>query len=248
MSRYFKCVIPTYLLSLRLDQMSKEAETNTRDIIIGQRLGLQSHVLGEERPYWVFLPISYSDGTYAPQRYPVLYLLDGEEHFHSASGLVRHMSSVIQIPELIVVAIPNTSRIRDLTRTHSKFVVGKKESDALGSSGGGETFLRFLEEELSPHIDSTYRTLPYRVLVGHSLGGLLVLHTLLDVPDMYQSYIAIDPSLWWDNEVLNRKVESRIKDAKDVRADFGENYQLFRTKVTTHRSAATLAVLMIGKW
>ena len=92
-------------------------------IRIGERLSINSEILSEDRPYWVYLPESYGDETNAPRRYPVLYLLDGDGHFQSATGVVQFMSSGIngnvQIPELIVVAIPNTNRTRDLTPSHT---------------------------------------------------------------------------------------------------------------------------------
>ena len=180
-------------------------------IRIGERLSIKSVILSEDRPYWVYLPESYGDETNAPRRYPVLYLLDGDGHFQSATGVVQFMSSGIngnvQIPELIVVAIPNTNRIRDLTPSHTTMGFDGEETDFLQESGGGDAFLKFVRTELFPKIDSDYRTAPHRTLVGHSLGGLLALHALLDAPDMFQSYIAIDPSLWWDDKLLVRQAE-----------------------------------------
>ena len=194
------------------------AQEETSAITIGEKLSLASETLGEERPYWIYLPQSYNNSS---QSYPVLYLLDGDAHFHSVSGVVQFMSAGIngniQIPELIVVAIPNTDRTRDLTPTHATVDPDGKEQPFLASSGGGDKFLGFIREELFPEIDSTYRTLPYRVLVGHSFGGLLALHSLLEEPDMFQSYIAIDPSLWWDDQVLVRKAADTFKAAKDRR-------------------------------
>jgi len=200
------------------------AQDKSSDVKIGQKHSLRSQVLNEERAYWVYLPASYDDKTFAPQRYGVLYLLDGDAHFHSASGVVQFMSAGIngnfQIPELIVVAIPNVSqdgRTRDLTPTASKLGPDGKETSFLANSGGGNNFLKFMREELFPTIESSYRTRPYRIFVGHSLGGLLVLHALLDSPELFQAYIAIDPSLWWDNQVLVRRVESLSKDGPRVR-------------------------------
>lgn len=186
-------------------------------ITIGERFSLTSKVLGEERAYSVYLPASYRDSTYGPRHYPVLYLLDGDAHFHSASGVVRFMSAGIngniQIPELIVVAIANTNRNRDLTPTYSTIGNGGVVAPSLEVSGGGDRFLDFVERDLFAVIDSTYRTLPYRVLVGHSFGGLLTLHALLDRSEMFQSYLAIDPSLWWDDQVLVKRAEGRVTES-----------------------------------
>jgi predicted alpha/beta superfamily hydrolase len=126
----------------------------------------------------------------------------------------------VQIPELIIVAIPNTNRTRDLTPTHSLTDQLGKESKSLTSSGGGDAFLEFLQDELSPKIEANYRTLPYRILAGHSLGGLLAIHALLSATTTFQGIIAIDPSLWWDNQVmLNRaKVFLAAANAANVKA------------------------------
>lgn len=175
-------------------------------ITIGERFSIVSRVLGEERAYWVSLPASYHDSTFGLRSYPVLYLLDGPAHFHSASGMVQFMSAGIngniQVPELIVIAIPNTNRNRDYTPTHSTIGNGGIEVPSLDVSGGGDRFLEFIGDELFPTIDAGFRTLPYRVLMGHSFGGLLTVHALQSAPGMFQSFIAIDPSLWWDDQVL----------------------------------------------
>ena len=206
------------LLTLPTSAREAEKQQDPQKITIGEKFSLASEVLGEERAYWVYLPASYHDSTYAPQRYPVLYLLDGDAHFHSASGVVQFMSTGIngnrQIPELILVAVPNTHRTRDLTPTQTNVGFDGKEDPFLEASGGGDKFLQFLREELFSEIESTYRTLPYRILVGHSFGGLLTLHALLDAPEMFQSYIAMDPSLWWDDQVLVQRAESRVKSAR----------------------------------
>ncbi len=203
---------------------SQSAIAQPEPITIGVRFSLTSDVLGEERSYSVYLPASYHSTTYAPRRYPVLYLLDGDTNFHSATGMVRYMGEGIngnvQIPELIVVAIPNTNRNRDLTPTHSMIGNGGVRAPSLEASGGGDRFLDFIERELFAAIDSTYRTLPYRVLVGHSFGGLLTVHAFLDRSAMFQSYIAIDPSLWWDDRVLVRRAEDRVTESPPVTGSF----------------------------
>jgi uncharacterized protein len=170
------------------------------------------------RAYWVSLPTSYNSTT-APQDYPVLYLLDGDSHFHYASGIVQFMSGddVFHIPELILVAIPNTNRTRDLTPTHSLVGYDGEEAENQEASGGGTSFLRFIRDELFPQIESAYRTLPHRILVGHSFGGLLALSALLDAPEMFQSYIAIDPSLWWDDQMLVHKMEREFRAVQERR-------------------------------
>jgi predicted alpha/beta superfamily hydrolase len=189
------------------------AQDASRSIAIGERFSIHSAILGEERPYWVYVPVSYRATRYAPRHYPVLYLLDGDANFYSATGTVQFMSSgvsgSIQIPELIIVAVLNTDRTRDLTPTRTLRRPGSGDDPSLKNSGGGDAFLKFLNDELIPHVDRTFRTSPYRVIVGHSFGGLLALHALQSAPHMFQGYIAIDPSVFWDNQVLVSRTTER---------------------------------------
>lgn len=193
------------------DSQGLESQEGTNALAIGHKFSLFSETLGEEREYLIYLPKSYDSKLYAPQHYPVLYLLDGGPHFPSVSGVVDFMSSGInanrQIPELIVVAIPNTNRTRDLTPTHTLVGLDGKEAEFRKESGGGNAFLQFIRDELFAEVDSKFRSLPHRTIVGHSLGGLLALHALVEHPDMFQGYIAIDPSLWWDEQLVVRRAE-----------------------------------------
>jgi uncharacterized protein len=173
---------------------------------IGQRISIQSKILNETRDVWIYLPPNYSDKYFQAQNYPVLYVLDGDAHFHSLSGLIHALGSGVNgtfaIPEMIIVAIPNTDRIRDLIPTHSTKGNDGKDYDYYKSSGGTDNFLKFITDELAPKIESTFRTFPYRILIGHSFGGLSVLHALCTIPQAFNAYVAIDPSLWWDDQLL----------------------------------------------
>ncbi|HYG36704.1 MAG TPA: alpha/beta hydrolase-fold protein, partial [Clostridia bacterium] len=179
---------------------------------VGERFVLHSKILKEDRPYMVYLPPSYNNRKFLPQKYPVLYLLDGHSHLPWATGVVYFMSAGInfnyRVPEMIIVAVPNTDRMRDLTPTHAAHGFSGKADPSLASSGGGDNFLNFLQEELIPHIESEYRTQPYRILAGHSLGGLFTLHTMLSRPQLFQAYVAMDPSIWWDDQLLVRRAEA----------------------------------------
>lgn len=173
-------------------------------LTIGSVDSVASAVLKEKRKVWVYVPAGANDLTYAQQRYPVLYLLDGDAHFASVMGMVQQMSMVngnTVCPEMIVVGIPNTNRTRDLTPTHATSAPGLP-AEALKTSGGGENFTAFLERELIPYIDAHYPTTPHRTLVGHSFGGLLVMNTLLHHPSLFENYVALDPSMWWDGQKL----------------------------------------------
>lgn len=190
-----------------------DAQDRFRNAVeIGSVDSVWSATLEEYRPFLVYTPPSYDDPEAAPHRYPVLYLLDGNAHFHSVTGIVQALATGVNgtfaIPEMIVVAIPNTNRTRDLTPTRSEVSAAGGEAPWLAQSGGNPDFLRFLSEELATHVDATYRTMPYRVFVGHSFGGIATLNALYTMPDDFDAYVAIDPSLWWDDRVLLSRARS----------------------------------------
>lgn len=186
-------------------------------ITIGKTDSIYSSVLKENRLYFIRLPKNYSNVFFQQESYPVLYILDGDAHFNSVCGLVEIMGSGINgthvMPDMIVIAIPNTDRTRDLTPTHSDRDNAGHAAAFLQSSGGNDNFLQFIKKELIPHIDSQYHTMPYRILVGHSFGGITVVNALYTIPETFNAYIAIDPSLWWDHEVLLEKAKNYFQHA-----------------------------------
>jgi len=195
-------------------------------IEIGTIHQLYSKVLNEERTYNVFLPKHYNDKNFPNQKYPIIYLLDGEKYFHVVSGLVKNLSNGYypQIPECIVVAIENINRSRDLTPTKVKLPY---------ENGGGANFELFLQNELIPTINKNYRTLDYKILIGHSFGGLFVINTLLNNSDLFNTYIAIDPSLWWDTSFLVKNLQKNsLKISSNQRLFFANanSYNLVKTK------------------
>ncbi len=163
-------------------------------IVIGKWQEIESKILGETRRIIVGLPDDYES---VDKKYPVLYLLDGPAHFHHTTGLVDFLSGNDLAPDMIVVAVANTDRTRDMTPPDS-------ESNPMRSpnGGGANNFIRFFDEELVPHIDGKYRTHDFKILVGHSYGGLFAVHTLVHKPDLFDAYVAISPSFQWDNQKL----------------------------------------------
>ncbi len=177
----------------------------TNAIVAGERHTIDSGIMGREIEYRVQLPADYDRGL---NRYPVLYITDGGEHFFLASGTTEFMGSQFVIPELIVVAIFHQDRKHDLTPTHCTATNDGFESDGLKVSGGGEKFLRFIGEELIPVIERDYRTAPYRILSGHSLGGLLAVYAYLTRNDLFNAFIAMDPALNWDHQLCERMLKT----------------------------------------
>jgi hypothetical protein len=111
---------------------------------------------------------------------------------------------------MIVVGVGNTDRTRDLTPTHPD-VSPDDGVDPYPTAGGADRFLRFLGEELLPWIDGTYRTLPYRILVGHSFGGLFAVHALTSAPATFHAYVAVSPSLHWDDQLMFRRARELFR-------------------------------------
>ncbi|HSZ33599.1 MAG TPA: alpha/beta hydrolase-fold protein [Puia sp.] len=179
-------------------------------IVIGKKDHIYSNILKENREIWVHLPQSMNSSVFGSSRYPVIYLLDGDGHFSSVTGLLEQLTEIngnMLFPEMIVVGITNTDRMRDLTPTHTQLNFAGDSSQPSTSGGGGE-FISFIEKELIPHIDSLYPTAPYRIFIGHSLGGLTVINTLMHHPQIFNSYLAIDPSMWWDRRSLLKQTGS----------------------------------------
>ena len=191
-----------------------DAQAAAKPLTIGTIDSVWSATLKENRRILVYTPPSYSDTTFLPRRYPVLYLLDGDAHFHSVTGLIQILATGVNatfvLPEMIVVAIPNTNRMRDMTPTNVTKDVNGRPQPALAASGGMPNFLTFIQNELIPKIDQTYRTAPYRVFVGHSLGGITTLNALYTMPETFNAYVAIDPSLWWDSFTLLKQARARF--------------------------------------
>ncbi|WEK35994.1 MAG: alpha/beta hydrolase-fold protein [Candidatus Pseudobacter hemicellulosilyticus] len=183
------------------------------EIIIGKKYTMRSAVLGEDRAYWVALPADYSNSKYLPQQYPVVYLLDGDANFNSFTSLQQSLAKgpYAMIPQMIVVGVLNTDRTRDMTPTPAgRTAFYDKQQTMFRNSGGNASFIRFLEKELRPRIDSQFRTNGFNTLVGHSFGGLTAVNILLNHTPLFNSYIIIDPSLWWDNEVILRQADSLL--------------------------------------
>lgn len=182
-----------------------QAQPVNNQIVIGSIDSLQSKILNEERKIWVYVPNSVTANVSDNRKYPVIYLLDGSSNFYSVMGLVERLGETMIVPEMIIVGIPNTDRFRDLTPS-------KPEADSTfpfpPTVGGGKAFTSFLETELIPYIDSTYPTAPYRMMIGHSLGDLMVINTLLHHSHLFNSYLAIDPSLWWDKDLMVKQADS----------------------------------------
>ncbi|MEM8506695.1 MAG: alpha/beta hydrolase-fold protein [Bacteroidota bacterium] len=192
---------------------------NETDIVIGKRIQLASEILKSNREISIYLPRSYYHNDYT--QYPVLYVLDGEKFFHAFSGAVEQLSSDAspQMPEAIVVGIRSQNRLYDSSPTQSTMGYLGKEDKAFAHSGGATIFIDFITKELIPYVDTNYRTNSYRTFVGYSFTGLPVLHALFTRPEMFNSYLVIDFSAWWDDRVTWKNAKSFFKNYKGPKRD-----------------------------
>lgn len=178
------------------------------------RVTLVSNVFDENRTVYIQYPKPSSKNPAVA--YPVLYLLDGESHFDLVSQHCSYLSrwDVNAMSEMIVVGIVNTNRVRDLTPTHSILdYYGKTDTSAtswLKPSGGNERLFQFIQNELMPYINSHYKTQPFKIFAGHSFGGITVINCLLMHPDLFNAYVAVSPSLWWDRDHLLKLADQKL--------------------------------------
>lgn len=196
-------VIGTILVSDYLQGGEEVAE----GVTIGKMF---STVLNEERELIVHLPEGYERNP--EQHYPVIYVLDGSSQDVHTAHSAALMAGIGVMPEVIVVGLPNTSganRERDYTPPFMRIDAEKADSPM----GGGDKFLAFLKNEAMPQIEKTYRTKPYRMLAGHSRGGLFVVYSLLADSSLFHARFAHSPALWRDDALMVSKLADFLASA-----------------------------------
>jgi predicted alpha/beta superfamily hydrolase len=181
-------------------------------LVIGETFTIDSKVLGETRRLNVYLPAGYAA---APDtRFPVLYMPDGgiAEDFLHVAGLIQVSAGNGTMRPFILVGIENTQRRRDLTGP-TENEDDKKIAPRVGES---EAFRLFLRRELMAEVRARYRTTKETAIVGESLAGLFVVETFLLEPDLFDTYIAVDPSLWWNKQRLVADAADRLQARKGL--------------------------------
>jgi predicted alpha/beta superfamily hydrolase len=184
---------------------------------IQRHRGFRSKILANRRDVLIYLPRDYS--RFSRQRYPVLYLQDGQNVFDAATsfsnvewGVDEAAQRLIRknlIEPLIIVAIANTGEERIHEYAPTRGVIDSSAPRKKRSRGLARHYARFLIEELKPYIDKKYRTKPeaeFTGLGGSSLGGLLTLSLGLWFPNVFTRIIAMSPSVWWDDQVIVKMV------------------------------------------
>jgi predicted alpha/beta superfamily hydrolase len=206
------CFAATFLFTNPLRVSAEDARAV--DLFSGTKYAIHSEILGDQRSFVVHLPEGYASTTVS---YPVLYVLDGEYFHHMAYASLQFLAECGYIrnhpvPQMILVTILDVDRNRDFTPTHAPV----QGTARFPTSGGARDYLRHLEEELLPYIDEHYRTHPHRVLTGWSLGGLFTIHAFLERRDLFSTYIAISPSMWWDDQYPVAKANAAILQAEKL--------------------------------
>ncbi|MBB5620473.1 hypothetical protein HDE69_001522 [Pedobacter cryoconitis] len=184
-------------------------QTSTKPFVLGITDEIQSAQLAEKRSLNIYLPEGYDQDT--KMTYPVIYLLDGSanEDFIHIAGLVQYCTMIQVMPKSIVVGIANVDRKRDFTFPTTV----QQDLKDFPTTGKSEKFIAFMEKDLQSYIQQKYRTNASKTIIGQSLGGLLATEVLLKKPELFNNYVIISPSLWWDNESLLAKAPELLKSA-----------------------------------
>src|SRR4030042_1377592 len=193
------------LASAGLPAGAARAQEKLDSLTVGRKLQMVSKALAETRDVWVALPAGYENGQ---ERYPVLIQLGDLSHLRYSVPVVDVPAGNDHIPAMIVVALPDPTprhHYRDTTPTAVDYLPG---------SGGAPRFLRFLNEELIPHLEANYRTQPYRVLCGHGLSALFAVYTLLESPGSFGGVLTDGASLTYNGSAILKLAEAKLADPR----------------------------------
>ena len=190
---------------------SSEPTPASDPAVVHESFTLDSQVLGEQRRLNVYIPPGYA---HSDTVYPVLYMPDGgiEEDFPHIAASVDALIREQAIAPVLVVGIENTERRRDLTGETTV----ESDRDVAPVIGGSDDFRRFISQELIPEICTLYRVNTQRAIVGESLAGLFVMESFLAHPNLFDRYIAMSPSLWWNDHTLVRQAKNRLPQLSDM--------------------------------
>jgi predicted alpha/beta superfamily hydrolase len=194
------------LVALFLFSLGASAQPSS-PLILGFEETIPSAILGRKRSVLIHLPVSNGgDKKKDKGRYPVIYLLDGQDNFNSVVSIVEHLEESGLCPPMLVVGIAHEDRLQELTTG-----VDKEYPNSVGT---GEKFMSFVGKELIPYIDATYPTTTYRTFIGHSVGGLTVVNTLLHNPNLFNAYVSLDGALWWREHQVVKEAQQMLPTQK----------------------------------
>ncbi|WP_291285217.1 alpha/beta hydrolase-fold protein [Flavobacterium sp.] len=204
MNKFFTLALLFLSTTFMFGQNNKAKTTETKKpFVLGVIDEIQSKELGEKRILNIYLPEGYK--AEEATKYPVIYLLDGsaDEDFIHIAGLVQFNSFewINQVPKSIIVGIATVDRRRDFTFPTTI----EKDQKRFPTSGHSDKFIAFIEKELQPFIEKNYKANDSKTIMGQSLGGLLTAEILLKKPTLFNKYVIVSPSIWWNNaSILNQ--------------------------------------------
>lgn len=204
-----KYLLPFFILFSNILQAQAPEIENTQPFILGRIDHLNSKILNEKRTLNIYLPEGYNpkDTT----TYPVVYLLDGsaDEDFIHITGIYQFYTFpwINQIAKSIIIGIASVDRRRDFTLPTTI----ESDKKAYPTTGHSQKFIDFIDSELQPYIQHKYKTSPSKTIIGQSLGGLVAAQILFEKPFLFDKYIIVSPSLWWDNGSLLENPASPLK-------------------------------------
>lgn len=207
-----RCGIAAVMMAMTLAAVASPpalAQTQPAEtpVIIGRSFALPSAIMNGTREINVWLPPGYDDGD-AP--YPVVYLLDGgqTQDFHHISGLAQLGAVNGSTRDVIVVGVASIDRRNELALPTDDPVL----VELYPTQGHSQRFRSFVAGEVVPFVERRFRTNGETVLIGESLAGLFVVETFLKEPDLFDAYVAVSPSLWWDRGRLARQAGAHVRD------------------------------------
>ncbi len=206
---FYRIATTFFILSFFIAQSFGQTD-KSKPFVLGVIDEIQSTELGEKRILNIYLPEGYDKKDTI--KYAVTYLLDGsaDEDFIHVVGLYQFNTFewIDRVPKSIVVGIATVDRRRDFTYP-TTIEADKKRYP---TSGHSDKFIAFIEKELQPFIEKKYKTNASKTIIGQSLGGLLATEILLKKPTLFNNYIIISPSLWWDNGSLLKQTSTILQD------------------------------------
>ncbi len=183
------------------------AQQKYGDLVIGDKIHFESKVLNEQKTIVVIPPYNYKDMP--NEKFPVVYVLDVGNNLFATFGIINYYSVVLKtLPPMIIVGIVSSDREKDYLPS---------PSNEYPTGGGADKFLKFLGSELINFIDSTYPAASDRCIIGHSAGGLFAIYALENQPELFNSFICIDPSLWYDDQSYVKKMPDFLKNNKNIK-------------------------------
>lgn len=204
-------LIVIFFSTVSYSQNNNKETLTEKPFVLGVIDEIQSKVLAEKRILNIYLPEGYNKNDTV--KYPVVYLLDGsaDEDFIHIVGLYQfnNFSWINKVPKSIVVGIATVDRRRDFTYPTTI----ESDKKRYPTTGNSEKFINFIQKELQPYIEKKYKTIPSRTIIGQSLGGLLATEILLKKPELFNQYIIISPSIWWDNASILKLSSSVLSES-----------------------------------